>query len=60
MISEKTKNALSKALVPSTGVAAAYYLLACSIFNMDKNVCLAGSVSVGIAVFIALSLIYRR
>ena len=60
MISEKTKNALSKAIVPSTGAAAAYYLLMCSVFNVDKNVCLFGGVSVGIAVFIALSLVYRR
>lgn len=60
MISEKTKNALSKAIVPAVGVAAAYYLLMCSVFGMDKSVCIGGAVSFGIAVFIGLSLAYRR
>ena len=60
MISEKTKNALSKAVVPAVGVAAAYYLLMCSVFGMDKGVCIGGAVFFGIAVFIGLSLAYRR
>tara|TARA_B110000014_G_C19795795_1_gene413429 strand:+ start:61 stop:261 length:201 start_codon:yes stop_codon:yes gene_type:complete len=60
MISEKTKNALSKAVVPAIGVAAAYYLVMCSIFGMEKGVCIGGAVSFGIAVFAGLSLVYRR
>ena len=34
MISENTKNALSKAVVPAVGVAAAYYLVMCSVFGI--------------------------
>ena len=60
MISEKTKNALSKAVVPTIGVAAAYYLVMCSIFGMDKGVCIVGAASFGIAVFVGLSLLYRK
>ena len=60
MISEKTKNALSKAVVPAIGVAAAYYLVMCSVFGMDKGVCIGGAVSFGIVVFAGLSLVYKR
>ena len=60
MISEKTKNALSKAVVPAIGVAAAYYLVMCSVFGMDKGVCIGGAVSLGIVVFAGLSLVYKR
>ncbi len=60
MISENTKNALSKSVVPAVGIAAAYYLAMCSVFGMDKGVCIVGAVSFGIAVFVGLSLLYRR
>lgn len=60
MISENTKNALSKSVVPAVGIAATYYLLMCSVFGMDKDVCIVGAVSFGIAVFVGLSLLYRR
>lgn len=60
MINEKTKNAISKSLMPSTMVATAYYLLMCSVFNFDKSVCLVSGVSVGVAVFIASTLMYKR
>ena len=60
MISEKTRNALSKAVVPAVGVAATYYFVMCSVLGMDKSVCIGGAVSFGIAVFAALSLVYRR
>ena len=60
MIGEKTKNALSKAVVPSVGVAATYYFVMCSVFGMNKDACLGGAVSIGIAVFVGLSLAYRR
>jgi len=60
MISENTKNALSKAVVPAVGVAAASYLLMCYVFGMGKGVCIVGAVSFGIAIFAGLSLLYRR
>ena len=60
IINDKTKNALSKALVPSAVSASAYYLVMCSVFNMDKNICLVGGVSLGVVVFVSLSLLYRR
>ena len=60
MISENTKNTLSKAVVPAVGVAAAYYLLMCSVFGMDKGLCIVGAVSFGIAIFVGLSLLYKR
>ena len=60
MISENTKNALSKSVVPAVGIAVAYYLVMCSVFGMDKGVCIVGAVSFGIAVFVGLSLLYRR
>ena len=60
MISENTKNALSKAVVPAVGVAAAYYLLMCSVFGMDKGLCIVGAVTFGIAIFVGLSLLYKR
>ena len=60
IIGEKTKNALSKAVVPAIGVAAAYYLVMCSVFGMDKGVCIGGAVSFGIVVFAGLSLVYKR
>ena len=60
MINENTKNALYKAVVPAVGIAAAYYLVMCSIFGMEKGVCIGGAVSFGIAVFAGLSLVYRR
>lgn len=60
MINEKTRNALSKAVVPAVGVAATYYFVMCSVFGMDKGACLGGAVSFGMAVFVALSLAYRR
>ena len=60
MIGEKTKNALSKAVVPAVGVAATYYFVMCSVFGMGKGACLGGAVSFGIAVFVGLSLVYRR
>ena len=60
VISEKTKNALSKAVVPSVGLAATYYFVMCSVFGMGKGACLAGAVSFGIAVFVGLSLVYKR
>ena len=60
IISEKTKNALSKALVPSVASAFAYYLVMCSVFNMDKNICMVGGASLGVVVFVSLSLLYRR
>ena len=44
MISENTKNALSRAVIPAIGVAAAYYLVMCSIFGMGKGACLGGAV----------------
>ena len=44
MISENTKNALSKSVVPAVGIAAAYYLVMCSVFGMDKGVCIVGAV----------------
>ena len=59
MISENTKDALSKAVLPAVGVATAYYLLMCSVFGMDKGLCIVGAVSFGIAVFVGL-LLYRR
>ena len=60
MIGENTKNALSKAVVPAVGVAAISYFIMCSVFGMDKGACYAGAVSFGIAVFVGLSLVYRR
>jgi len=60
MISENTKNVLSRAVVPAIGFAAAYYLVMCSIFGMDKGVCIVGAASFGIAVFVGLSLLYRK
>ena len=60
MINENTKNALSKAVVPAVGVAAAYYLLMCSVFGMDKGLCIVGAVTFGIAIFVGLSLLYKR
>tara|TARA_B100001013_G_scaffold308694_1_gene212763 strand:- start:156 stop:356 length:201 start_codon:yes stop_codon:yes gene_type:complete len=60
MINENTKNALYKAVVPAVGIAAAYYLVMCSVFGMDKGICIVGAVSFGIAVFVGLSLLYRR
>ena len=59
IIGEKTKNALSKAVVPAVGVAATSYFVMCSVFGMDKGVCIVGAVSFGIAVFVGL-LLYRR
>ena len=56
---ENTKAALSKAVLPAVGVATAYYLLMCSVFGMDKGLCIVGAVSFGIAVFVGL-LLYRR
>jgi len=60
MIGENTKNALSKAIVPAVGLAATYYFVMCSVFGMGKGACLGGAVSFGIAVFVGLSLVYRR
>ncbi|SVC25224.1 uncharacterized protein METZ01_LOCUS278078, partial [marine metagenome] len=50
----------SRAVVPAIGFAAAYYLVMCSIFGMDKGVCIVGAASFGIAVFVGLSLLYRK
>ena len=60
MCMEKTKNALSKAVLPAVGLAATYYFVMCSVFGMAKGACLGGAVSFGIAVFVGLLLIYRR
>ena len=60
VIGEKTKNALSKAVLPAVGLAATYYFVMCSVFGMGKGVCFGGAVSFGIAVFVGLLLIYRR
>ena len=60
MISENTKDALAKAVVPAAGVAATYYLLMCSVFGMDKDVCIVGAFSFGIVVFVGSLLLYRR
>ena len=60
MISEKTRKTLSKAVVPALGVAGFYYLFMCFVFDMSKGVTMSGIVSFGIAVFIGLSLAYRR
>ena len=60
MISENTKDALSKTVLPAVGVAATYYLLMCSVFGMDKGGCILGAVSLGIAFFVGLLQLYRR
>ena len=60
IIGEKTKNALSKAVVPAVGLAVTYYFVMCSVFGMGKGACLGGAISFGIAVFVGLLLIYRR
>ena len=60
MSGDKTKNALAKSGVPAVGLAATYYFVMCSVFGMGKGACLGGALSFGIAVFVGLSLIYRR
>ena len=60
MISEKTRKTLSKAVVPALGEVGFYNLIMCFVFDMSKGVSMSGTGSFGIAVFIGLSLAYRR
>ena len=60
MISEKAKNAISKAWLPALIVATAYYIAMCSVFGVDKSICVTGSVFIGVAVFVSLSVLMSR
>ena len=60
MIREKTKKALSKAAVPAVGVAISYYVIMAFVFDMNSGATISGAVSFGIALFVGLSLAYRR
>ena len=60
MINEKAKNAISKAWLPALIVATVYYITMCSGFGVDKSVCIIGSVFIGAAVFVSLSVFRGR
>ena len=60
MISEKSKNAISRSWLPALIVATVYYLTMCSGFGVDKSVCIIGSVFIGAAVFVSLSVFRGR
>ena len=49
-----------KAVVPALGQVGFYNLIMCFVFDMSKGVSMSSTVSFGIAVFIGLSLAYRR
>ena len=60
MISEKSKNAISRSWLPALIVATVYYITMCSVFGVDKSFCVAGSVSIGAVVFVSLSVFRGR